>query len=124
MTRVSGCGRPEEVAVQRRDFFKGAAVGAAGLVVKPVAPAEAAPAQVPGRPRIKQPTEADEFGYAQSRGAATTGAAGKEGAVRYGSDLMVDVLRKLGFEYVAINPGSAFQGLHESLLNHGGNTAP
>jgi thiamine pyrophosphate-dependent acetolactate synthase large subunit-like protein len=37
---------------------------------------------------------------------------------------MVDVLRKLGFEYVAINPGSAFQGLHESLLNHGGNTAP
>ena len=110
--------------MQRRDFFKGAAVGAAGLVVNPVAPAEKAPAQVPGRPRIKQPTEADEFGYAQSRGAATTGAAGKEGAVRYGSDLMVDVLRKLGFEYVAINPGSAFQGLHESLLNHGGNTAP
>ena len=37
---------------------------------------------------------------------------------------MVDVLKKLDLDYAAINPGSAFAGLHESLLNHGGNTMP
>ncbi len=37
---------------------------------------------------------------------------------------MVDVLKSLGFEYVAANPGSSFRALHESLLNYGGNNAP
>jgi len=38
-----------------------------------------------------------------------------------GSDFMVDVLKSLGFEYLFANPGSSFRGLHESLINHGGN---
>ena len=37
---------------------------------------------------------------------------------------MVDVLKTLGFEYVAANPGSSFRGLHESFINYGGNTQP
>ena len=37
---------------------------------------------------------------------------------------MVDVLRALGFEYVFANPGSSFRGLHESLINYGGNKNP
>jgi thiamine pyrophosphate-dependent acetolactate synthase large subunit-like protein len=37
---------------------------------------------------------------------------------------MVDVLKALDFDYVAVNPGSAFEGLHESLINHGGNRKP
>jgi thiamine pyrophosphate-dependent acetolactate synthase large subunit-like protein len=37
---------------------------------------------------------------------------------------MVDVIKSLGFEYVAANPGSAFRALHESLLNYGGNKSP
>ena len=41
-----------------------------------------------------------------------------------GSDFMVDVLKALDFDYLALNPGSAFRGLHESVLNFGGNTAP
>jgi acetolactate synthase I/II/III large subunit len=43
---------------------------------------------------------------------------------RAGSDFMVDVLKSLDFEYVAANPGSAFRGLHESIVNYGGNKAP
>src|SRR5437764_10091143 len=43
---------------------------------------------------------------------------------RPGGDFMVDVLKTLNLEYVAANPGSSFRGLHESLVNHGGNTAP
>ena len=41
-----------------------------------------------------------------------------------GSDFMVEVIKSLGFEYIAANPGSSFRGLHESFLNHGGNTRP
>src|SRR3984957_10155476 len=43
---------------------------------------------------------------------------------RPASDFMVDVIKTLGFEYVAANPGSAFRGIHESLINYGGNKAP
>jgi thiamine pyrophosphate-dependent acetolactate synthase large subunit-like protein len=38
---------------------------------------------------------------------------------RPGSDLMVQVLRDLGIEYIAANPGSSFEGLQESLVNYG-----
>lgn len=42
----------------------------------------------------------------------------------YGSDLMVDLLAAMGVEYVFINPGSSFRGLHDSLVNYHGNTKP
>ena len=38
---------------------------------------------------------------------------------RPGSDLMVQVLRDLGIEYVVSNPGSPFEGLQESIVNYG-----
>ena len=41
-----------------------------------------------------------------------------------GSDFMVDVLKALGFEYIFANPGSSFRGLHESIVNYGGNKNP
>jgi len=40
---------------------------------------------------------------------------------RYGSDAMVDALQALGYRYAAMNPGSSFRGLHDSIVNHGGN---
>ena len=40
------------------------------------------------------------------------------------SDFMVDVIKSLGIEYVASNPGSSFRGLHESIVNYGGNSQP
>ena len=46
------------------------------------------------------------------------------GPAAYGSDLVVDLLRALGTRYVALNPGSSFRGLHDSLVNHGGNVDP
>jgi acetolactate synthase I/II/III large subunit len=42
----------------------------------------------------------------------------------YGSDLVVDLLRAAGIEYVALNPGATYRGLHDSLVNYGGNRAP
>ena len=43
---------------------------------------------------------------------------------RPGADYMVDVIKSLGFEYFAANPGSAYRGLHESVINYGGNKDP
>ncbi len=43
---------------------------------------------------------------------------------RAGSDYMVDVFKSLDFEYFCSNPGSSFRGLHESLINYGGNVNP
>jgi len=38
---------------------------------------------------------------------------------RPGSDLMVQVLKDLGIEYAAANPGSSFEGFQESCINYG-----
>ncbi|MBX9773875.1 MAG: thiamine pyrophosphate-binding protein [Xanthobacteraceae bacterium] len=44
--------------------------------------------------------------------------------VEYGSDAVADVLRQLDLPFIAINPGASFRGLHDSLVNHLGNTRP
>ena len=45
-------------------------------------------------------------------------------AARYGSDLVVDLLKVLGIEYVALNPGSSFRGIHDSLDNYESGRTP
>ncbi|MGR3376271.1 thiamine pyrophosphate-binding protein [Salipiger abyssi] len=42
----------------------------------------------------------------------------------YGSDHVVDLLERMGTEYVFINPGSSFRGIHDSLVNYNGNRDP
>ena len=42
----------------------------------------------------------------------------------WGSDVIVDLLKAFEIEYIAINPGATFRGLHDSLVNYGGNHAP
>ena len=42
----------------------------------------------------------------------------------FGSDAIAEMLRRLGAPYVALNPGSSFRGLHDSLVNYLGNRDP
>ena len=42
----------------------------------------------------------------------------------WGSDAMAQMLRALDLRYVALNPGSSYRGLHDSLVNHLGNHDP
>ncbi|MCS7142249.1 MAG: thiamine pyrophosphate-binding protein [Aigarchaeota archaeon] len=44
--------------------------------------------------------------------------------MKYVSDLIVDVLRGLKIEYVALNPGATFRGIQDSIVNYGGNSMP
>src|SRR5258706_5577859 len=107
---------PKQPSVNRRDFLKsaaatGAAAGAAALVPG------AAGAQAPGASVTSAaPIAARETDRAGEVEVLTTD--------RPGGDFMVDVLKALNFEYVAANPGSSFRGIHESIINYGGNTAP
>jgi thiamine pyrophosphate-dependent acetolactate synthase large subunit-like protein len=42
----------------------------------------------------------------------------------WGSDAIAEMLRALGFRWIALNPGASFRGLHDSLVNHLGNRDP
>ncbi len=42
----------------------------------------------------------------------------------WGSDAIAAAIRELDIPYVALNPGSSYRGLHDSLVNHLGNTRP
>jgi thiamine pyrophosphate-dependent acetolactate synthase large subunit-like protein len=46
------------------------------------------------------------------------------GGARYGSDVAAETLRALDIPYIALNPGSSYRGLHDSIVNHLGNERP
>ena len=107
-------------SVDRRDFLKGAAVtGAAALV--PDAMAAQTPAAAPA-PAAQGP----RAGAAPTPAREADPGLDPESLVldRSGGDFMVDVLKSLNIEYVASNPGSSFRGIHESIINYGGNKMP
>src|SRR5579871_6198008 len=43
---------------------------------------------------------------------------------RWQSDVIVDLIKRFGFPYIALNPGASYRGLHDSLVNYGGNHPP
>ena len=45
-------------------------------------------------------------------------------AAAFGSDVVADTLRALDVPYIALNPGASYRGLHDSLVNYLGNSAP
>ncbi len=42
----------------------------------------------------------------------------------YGSDVVVDLMKAHDIEYTAFNPGATFRGIHDSIVNYGGNYKP
>jgi acetolactate synthase-1/2/3 large subunit len=101
---------------ERRNFLKGAGlVGAAALTPAAASAQVSTPkpnlkAAVPGPKQIAvetQPPSKDPVNQTSS-----------------GGDFMVDVLRTLDIEYLAMNCASAFRGIHESFINYGKNTKP
>jgi len=43
---------------------------------------------------------------------------------QFGSDLIVDIFKHYEIEYAALNPGSTFRALHDSMVNYGANRLP
>ena len=44
--------------------------------------------------------------------------------VGWQSDVIVDLIKRFGFPYIALNPGASYRGLHDSLVNYGGTQPP
>jgi acetolactate synthase I/II/III large subunit len=110
--------KSKKPAVDRRDFLKSVAAGAATLAAPAEALSAAAAAPPMPPPAATMPLmppliETDPSGDVE---VLTEG--------RSGSDFMVDVIKYLGFEYVCSVAGSSFRGLHESVINYGGNHNP
>jgi acetolactate synthase-1/2/3 large subunit len=107
-----------DAKVDRRKFLTGVAItGAAGAVAPNVANATVAadnrlPAALPPTTQtIAAETGAPEEGPNRIGGKA-------------GSDYMVDVIKALDIKYLPANCASSYRGIHESLINYGGNKMP
>jgi len=117
--------KSKKTTVDRRGFLKGAAASAAGTVVT-----AAAGTVVTGKDALAQEQIAQRNPAAQPNPTTLAADTGIRPVVssriieKPGSDFMVDVLKTLDLEYVAANPGSTFEGLHESLINYGDNKMP
>jgi len=103
----------KKASVGRRNFLKGTAGGAAALFA------------------ASHPAPAQSTEPARSASAAVTTVERDPSptvevltADRPGADFMLDVLKAIGFDYIFANPGSSFRGLHESVVNYGGNKNP
>ena len=112
--------------LERRKFLKKGALAGAALVGAPAAAAaQGTPTTAAGAGGAATPAAqpAAPLTHAvESAAPADVQVLGDN--ERAGSDFMIDVFKSLGFEYFFANPGSSFRGLHESLINYGGNTNP
>src|SRR5207253_11411916 len=43
---------------------------------------------------------------------------------RWQSDIIVDMIKRYGIEYIALTPGASYRGMHDSLMNYGENEPP
>jgi len=123
MAQENGTRKHPRGALSRRRFLASAAMtGAATTVVSPASavtpPSSSSDVAVPRAPSALPPS---------MRVAAAETDTPKElpriGGVP-GSDFMVDVIKGLDIKYLPSNPASSFRGIHESLINYGGNKNP
>jgi len=109
--------RSSSLDASRRNFLKGAGLAGAATLAAPVAanaqataPRANLKALPPGPRQIAVETKAPE------KDPVTQSSSG--------GDFMVDVMKSLDIEYLAMNCASSFRGLHEAILNHGDNKTP
>jgi acetolactate synthase-1/2/3 large subunit len=102
----------------RRNFLKGATLAGAAALAAPAA------ANVPISPIEQRRSKAAVPG--PKLAAAETMPPSKDpvSQTSSGGDFMVDVFKTLDIDYLAMNCASSFRGLHEAVLNYGGNTKP
>jgi acetolactate synthase I/II/III large subunit len=102
----------------RKKFLAGVTIGSAALLA------------ANGEARAAEPVIAEPAAEARSASAevAQTNVSAEAGPALTvtdpGSDFMLDVLKTLDLEYVALNPGGSIRGLHESIIHYGGNAKP
>lgn len=112
----------KSVDPDRRGFLKGSILAGAASVA---APSLAQAAEPPAAPEAKPaPTPSHERAQAEAGHIDVQAPSDGQHVVNPGSDFMVDLMKAASIDYVALMPGSTFRGLHESIVNYGGNKKP
>jgi thiamine pyrophosphate-dependent acetolactate synthase large subunit-like protein len=106
--------------LKRRGFFGAVAAGAAGTALAATPSVASAAPVTQAKPSVGMPSAAVLAADSQPLAAVKE----MQLVARSGSDYMVDVLHSLPFDYIATMPGSSFRGIHESIVNYGGNKKP
>jgi acetolactate synthase I/II/III large subunit len=102
----------------RRNFLKGATLAGAAALATPVT-ANTPISDVP-QARAKAAVPGPELAAAETMPPSKDPVSQSTS----GGDFMVDVFKTLDLDYLAMNCASSFRGLHEAVLNRGGNTKP
>jgi acetolactate synthase I/II/III large subunit len=110
--------RSQTPSVGRRSFLKGATLAGAAALTTPVA------ANTPISDETKERSKAAVPGPKLAAAETMPPLQDPVSQTSSGGDFMVDVLKTLDIDYLAMNCASSFRGLHEAVLNHGGNTKP
>src|SRR5580693_4213789 len=103
----------------RRNFLKGATLAGAAALATPPASANT-PTTGPSEQRVKAQPPGPQLAAAEIM-PPTPDTVNQSSS---GGDFMVDVFKTLDIDYLAMNCASSFRGLHEAVINHGGNTKP
>lgn len=115
--------RKDRSEVSRRKFLASIAVAGATTTAARPAAATRRDAALPGAPLPRRPSALPPSARVAAAERGTPGDLPRIGGVA-GSDFMVDVIKTLEIKYLPSNPASSFRGLHESLINYGGNKMP
>lgn len=107
--------------VGRRNFLKSATLGAATVGAAALATPAAANAAIPqAKPATKAVPPGPQLAAVETMPPVRDPVSQQTS----GGDFMVDVMKSLDIEYLSMNCASSFRGLHEAVLNHGGNVKP
>ena len=108
----------------RRKFLTGVVAAGAVTAVKPTLAQDAAAGGQSAAPHV--PSALPPNAQVAAAETATPGENGESSRINgvAGSDFMVDVIKTLQIKYVPSNCASSYRGIHESLINYGGNKMP
>ena len=112
----------------RRDFIKGVAGTVSGVAVTTGLGVQPAAAQQSSAAKTVSALPPTHYESSMEKGAIPEGYTEEQAQYYFvqspGSDYMVDVVKSLGIDYIASNPGSSFRGFQESITTYGGNKKP
>src|SRR6266436_9328986 len=106
----------------RRKFLKGATLAGAAAAVTPPAAAAAQGVAPLAAPRAN--LKAIAPGPIQTALETSSPEKDPQTQTTSGGDFMVDVLKTLDIDYLAMNCASSFRGLHEAVINYAKNVKP
>jgi acetolactate synthase I/II/III large subunit len=109
----------KQSGVDRRSFLAGIATAGAAAVAATPGAAEAAE-----KAATKLPPPSTAIAAADTQPTIQFSSSDKLHVGNPGSDYMVDVVRNLPIDYIAVTPGSTFRGIQESFINYGKNAHP